>query len=443
MSDLLNIGRSGIAAYARSLEVVSQNIANSENADYVRRTVKLGDATVTGSLNPLYASATGQSGVRVQGVERSVDEFLEVQLRQSGSSRVRAETSVAWLQQVETILDNAGNNAGSRLNTFFSGADELASVPFDSSLRGSFLTNLGSTADAFRRTADNLQLALDQVGQGADAQAVQLNSALRDLAKINVDLIRTPAGTEAKAGLLDSRDTALAIISEKLDATIVLDGHGAATVTFDGATLVNKAVFAEVTIDRNADRSLSVVIDGTATRPASNGTLAGFSSSATVIGARMDELDGLAQQFVDDLNAWHANGRTDTNASGAPLLTMTGGASTLTVAAVTIADLALGSADGSPNGNLLQLNALRTTSGVETRWTNIIGGHANGLAAVRSESAAATALHEGARQARESLSQVNIDREAADLIRLQQAYEAAARVIQVARETIQSILAIF
>jgi flagellar hook-associated protein 1 FlgK len=443
MTDLLNIGRSGIAAYARSLETVSQNIANSENPDYVRRTVKLGDATTTGSLNPLYASVTGLSGVRVQGVERSVDEFLEVQLRQSGSSRVRTETSVAWLQQVETILDNAGNNVGSRLNTFFAGAEELASVPFDSSLRGSFLTDLNTAADSIRRTADNLQLALESVGQGADAQAVQLNSALRDLARINVDLIRTPAGTEAKAGLLDARDTSLAIISEKLDARIVLDGHGAATVSFDGTTLVNKAVFAEVTIDRNPDRSLSVAIDGTATRPASNGTLAGFSNSAAVIGARMDELDALAQQFVDDLNAWHANGVTDAHAPGAPLLVMTGGAATLTVAALNIADLALASADGSPNGNLLELNALRTTSGVETRWTNLIGGHANVLAAIRSESAGAIALHEGARQAREDLSQVNIDREAADLIRLQQAYDASARVIQVARETIQSILAIF
>lgn len=443
MSDLLSIGRSGIAAYARSLETVSQNIANAENPDYVRRSVKLGDATVTGSLNPLYSATSGLSGVRVQGIERSVDEFLEVQLRQSGSSRVRTETTVSWLTQVETVLNNAGNSVGSRLNTFFAGAEELAAVPFDSSLRSRFLTDLETSADTFRRTSGNLQLALDQVGQGADAQAVQLNIALKDLAKINVDLIRTPDGTEAKAGLLDSRDTALAIISEKLDAKIVLDGHGAATVTFDGTELVNKSVFAEVTIARNPDRSLGVVINGTATRAASNGTLAGFSTSATTIGARMNELDALAQQLVDDLNNWQANGRTDANVAGAPLLTMTGGAATLTVAITNIADLALASADGSPNGNLIALNALRTTSGVETRWNNLVGGHANVLASVRSESAAAVALHEGARKAREELSQVSIDREAADLIRLQQAYDASARVIQVARETIQSILAIF
>ena len=47
------------------------------------------------------------------------------------------------------------------------------------------------------------------------------------------------------------------------------------------------------------------------------------------------------------------------------------------------------------------------------------------------------------RRRRDAMSGVDLDREAADLIRLQQAYEASARVIQVARETMQSILNIF
>jgi flagellar basal body rod protein FlgG len=38
---------------------------------------------------------------------------------------------------------------------------------------------------------------------------------------------------------------------------------------------------------------------------------------------------------------------------------------------------------------------------------------------------------------------VDLDREAADLLRFQQAYEAAARTIQIARETMQTMLNIF
>ena len=44
--------------------------------------------------------------------------------------------------------------------------------------------------------------------------------------------------------------------------------------------------------------------------------------------------------------------------------------------------------------------------------------------------------------AREAVSGVNLDEEAVDLIRFQQAYQASSRVVQVAREILQSILAI-
>ena len=53
-----------------------------------------------------------------------------------------------------------------------------------------------------------------------------------------------------------------------------------------------------------------------------------------------------------------------------------------------------------------------------------------------------TAIHDGALTARSELSGVNFDAEAIDLVRFQQAYQASSRVVQVARETFQSILEI-
>ncbi|MEZ5709169.1 MAG: flagellar hook-associated protein FlgK [Blastomonas sp.] len=442
MTDLLSIGRSGLRAYARSLETVSHNIANSQNPDYVRRSVQLGDATVSGRLNPLYASSVGLNGVTSNGVIRSADEFLETQVRLSGASRVRTETNVTWLERIETGLDNAGTNVGTTLNGFFARSEELAAAPFDTALRLTFLTDLETTADAFRRTSSNLQIVQGQLLQGAQSEALQLNTALNSLARINLDITRTPAGSDAHAGLLDARDSALTVISEKLDAQISLSGNGVATVTFDGNSLVSLGVAADVTIGANADGSFAIVVNGTAVRSPANGTLAGLSNASVQTTTKLAELDDLAQQFVDDVNAWQANGRTDANVPGGALLAMTGGASTLVVTTQNVSDLALASSDGSPNGNLLTLSAMRDGNGVETRWNNLMAGHANALAAARSESAAASALDRSAREARDNLSRVDIDREAADLIRLQQAYEASARVIQVARETLDSLLAV-
>ena len=88
MSNLLNIGRSGLRAFSRSMDAVSHNIANAENPDYVRRSVQMSDATVSSALNPAYLSQTGLNGVRVAQTVRASDEFIEAQVRQSGAARM-------------------------------------------------------------------------------------------------------------------------------------------------------------------------------------------------------------------------------------------------------------------------------------------------------------------------------------------------------------------
>lgn len=439
----MNIGRSGLRAYSKSMETVSHNIANAENPDYVRRNNILSDASVSGRLNPLYTAQTGLNGVRINQTVRASDEFIESQVRQTGAARLRSETQLGWMDRLETNLDNAGSNVGTRLNSFFGRAEEVAAAPFDNALKFTLLSDLDAVVDAFRRTSRNMELTAEQVAQGSVLEVSTLNAALENLNRINLDITRTQVGSDAHAGLLDSRDAMLASITEKLNATVSLDPIGTATVTFGGQTLAGVNFAANVTVSNNADGSLAMQVDGTAVAAPSDGTLAGLSRAGTIAQQQLDGLTQLAQQFVDDVNGWQAGGFTISGAAGAPLLSMTGNISTLVVTTTNIADLALASADGTPNGNLLTMPNLRTPDGVETRWNNYMAGYATNLASTRSESKAATALDEDARRRRDAVSGVDLDREAADLIRLQQAYEASARVIQVARETMQSILGMF
>jgi flagellar hook-associated protein FlgK len=54
--------------------------------------------------------------------------------------------------------------------------------------------------------------------------------------------------------------------------------------------------------------------------------------------------------------------------------------------------------------------------------------------------AALTVVHDQAVKARDGISGVSLDKEAADLIRYQQAYQAAAKVLQVASQLFDSVL---
>ena len=85
---------------------------------------------------------------------------------------------------------------------------------------------------------------------------------------------------------------------------------------------------------------------------------------------------------------------------------------------------------------------MRTTRDFEGRTTSLITANAAALDQKRQVADAQTSILGGAVAARDAVSAVDLDAEAVELLRFQQAYQASARVIQVARETMQSILEI-
>ena len=72
--------------------------------------------------------------------------------------------------------------------------------------------------------------------------------------------------------------------------------------------------------------------------------------------------------------------------------------------------------------------------------SSLATANAAALSARATIAEAQSAMRNSAIAERTAATGVNIDEEAVDLIRFQQAYQASTRVIQVARETLQSIL---
>ena len=79
------------------------------------------------------------------------------------------------------------------------------------------------------------------------------------------------------------------------------------------------------------------------------------------------------------------------------------------------------------------------SSAVENRWGALVSANAQMLASATAEAAATAAWRDNSYAALDEVTGVDLDAEAADLLRYQQAYNASARIIQVARETIQAL----
>lgn len=449
MSDLLSIGLSGVRAYKTALAAVSDNVANAENPGYVRREVRLGEGINTGSKSPIYAENLIFGGVEAQSVSRAWDQFRAADARFSSSAAGRSDARQQWLGAIETALGEGDAAVGSKIGAFFNAGEALAATPNDRLARNAMLMALGDAAGAIRDTAQRLQ----QVGQGiegaAKAEINGLNGDLAALSEVNVALRQSAAGRTSRASLEDERDRLIDKIAERIDVQASFAESGEATLTLgrvSGVTLLESNGRAVISLATAADGriQLRMFADGaTSTLPVTGGRLSGLVDMAAVTADQRGELDGLAAQFATEVNDWNAAGRTAAGVAGAPLLTMTGGALTLMAATSDPAAIAAASADGIENGNLLALGDLRGAGGSEARWAALVAAQAQMLNSARSEAAAAATRRDGSLAARDEISGVDLDREAAELLRYQRAYDGSAKVIQVARDTLQSILDLF
>lgn len=438
-SDLLAIGASGVKVYRAALGAVSENIANATTEGYNRRSVRVMESPVSAGADVFQKPGVLFGGVVIAEVRRYNEPYLDQASRIASASYEDANARALWMANVQDSLDDATLGVGQRLTAMFAAVERLAGNPTDTTLRQNLLFNFEQVNQAFT----NAQVGLDNVKTGiastAEIEVAALNTAINSLASANNALRRSIPGSANEAQLLDQRDLALANISKRIDASFTFGDHGSVEVTYDGQTVVAGITPTTFAVTANADGTIALTHEGTAVADPKSGLLAGLAKSAIVARDRVASLNTLANQYVDDINDWHQAGETAPGVAGGAVLSIGADAGTIQLLITDPADIAARSTDGRLNGNLVAIGALRGPDGVENGWAKLISVNANAMAATTEEKAAAESRYDQAEQSRAEVSGIDLDREAADMLRLQQAYQASARVIQVAREIVQTL----
>lgn len=444
MSDLLSIGASGVRAYQTALTTVSDNIANTGTAGYTRRTADMREIAAPASVTSNNAVSVGM-GVLATGISRSADQFRAADVRSANADLARSETGIDWLGRVQSAL--TGNQLGDRLTSFFTSVNAVAADPTATTPRSAMLESANAVASSFAATGtalDNVAATLDQTADNATTTLDSLGAAL---AKVNDGLGRAADGSGARASLLDQRDQLLEQMSAIADVNVSTDDAGRSTVRLGGAS---GPVFVAGGEDGNVGYartggavSFTVQRAGMSTGfSPSGGALAGVVDAATRIAGARDQLDTIASDFAAGVNAVQAQGRDLDGNPGAAMFAVGDSATDLSVSLNDPRGIAAAGVGGGQrdNSNLVAFTSLRGSGGFEAGTTALVSDNAATLAARQQVADAQTAIRDGAVAARDSVSGVNLDSEAVDLMRFQQAYSASSRVIQVARETFQSIL---
>jgi flagellar hook-associated protein 1 len=445
-NDLLNIGASGLRAYRASLAVTGDNIANAQTAGYARRSLRLSEVSIGGAPDFRYRNRTRFDGVDISATLRASDTWRTSDARLAASAHGKSETIATWMTATETGLSDSETGTGAALARMFASASVLAADPLSRAPRSAFLASIDETASSIRTNAAELSRVATGIAEGAQSSVDSLDANLKALADVNLAIRRTSAGSTTNAELSDQRDQLIDSIAAQTDVTAEIAPDGTAKLTRAGQALVDggNAASLALIVAANGRLSFTQTFDAVTTVfTPTGGVLGGLVASANTVADRRAALDTLASDLATALNSWHASGRTPANVSGTALLDSTGGAIALAALVTDPTQVAAADTGGVTNGNALSLSGVRITSGIENQWAALVANQAQTTASARADEARTSARKDTADAARDMVEGVDLDREAADLIRFQQAYEASARIIQMAKETVDTILRLF
>lgn len=442
-SDLLSIARSGVKAARIQLDITAQNIANASTEGYVRRSVSTEEVTSPGYLGQ--NRDVSLSGVRVTGVIRNADAFRLAEVRRTNADTVRADTEVTGLTDVNAALEDSG--LYSAITGFETSLQQLAQDPTNSPLRASVISASQTMASSFNIAATQLDAVAQGQQSGASDGTDQVNMLAGELAKVNARLARAADATSDRSGLLDQRDTLLKKLSDYADIATSFASDGSVDVTLggtSGAPLVSGATAQTLNLSTATDGTISFDVNG-GTVTLSAGSLAGEQQVLAQVADVHSQLDTLANTVKDTVNTAQGNGAALDGSAGSNLFSGTG-ASDLALTTTDGAAIATATAGSAANSrditNLTALRSALTTADPAGTMDKLLYHVSSTVQARTITRDALKTISDAAQTALSAQSGVDLDTEAINLTRFQQAFQASGRVMQVASDLFSTILAI-
>lgn len=442
-SDLLSIARSGAMAARIGLDVTAQNIANASTEGYVRRSASLAEVSSTGG--EYRTGDRSLSGVRLESITRNADAFRQAEVRRTGSDVARASAEASGLENIESAIEQSG--VYDAIVGFESALQQLTQDPVDTSLRASVIEKARTMAGTFQIAAQELDAAAEGLQFLASDGVTQVNRIAQELARTNTRLGRASDATSDKTSLLDQRDKLLQQLSQYGNIGTTFAGDGTVAVKLGGTggmDLVTGGTAATVGMNTAGNGTIGFDVGGTAVALA-GGSLAGQQLALSKLAQLTLDVDGLAEDIVNTFNAAQATGDDLDGNPGAPILSGTT-AATMSLSVSDVRKLATAPVNGTVGsrdaGNLTAMRsalaALNPADGMDQILFDVSGT----LAGRNVTLGALQTIADTAQVALSAQSGVDLDAEAVNLVRYQQAFQASGKVMQVATDIFDTLLGI-
>lgn len=477
----LEIARRALLASRQAMDVVGHNVANANTPGYSRQRVDLRTTPPFPEVTSLDYRQVGQlgTGVEVAAVNRLRDLFLDRQYRDQASAAGRWGTREQVLSEVEAIFNEpSAISLRAALDRFWNSWAELANNPESLAARQVVLQQGVALVEAFQNVDRQLKALGDNLNAGVETKVSEINVLAERLASLNAQIGAAAGAGLAPNDLLDQRDLALDQLARLVPISVVYGADGRVRVTVDGTPLVEEGQANPLAVAADPGNANQWAVrwrDFNTSLTVSGGELGAYLElrDATVASYRAQVAD-LAWSIANAVNSVHAAGfdLNGNKVSGPPpkdwqnfFIDPTAGGlppglpstrsqfvlERLAVNPALQADVRrlAASTSGAPGdgSNALAAAALRRQTRADLGNTAPDDFYRATVGRLGTEAAEAKRLKDSQAvlvqqidNQRQNVSGVNLDEEMVDMIRYQHAFNAAARLVNVMDDMLDTVI---
>ena len=310
------IAVSSLMATQVQMSVASANISNADTTGYSEKTANQAAVVSTGS----------GAGTTITGITSSVDKLLLKSLSKSNSELGSANTLNNYLDQLQSLYGSSGSSSSSgtsianTIASLESAISSLASTTSSASLQSNAVSSLDDLASQLRSTSSEIQQLRGNADKDIASSVDDVNQQLKTIADLNKQIKQVAASGQSTADLEDQRNTAVLDIASKMNVSYFVSSSGGMQVyTSSGQALVDGSVH-ELSFTAASSVSASttypsgglscITVNGVdVTSQITSGEIGGLINLRdNVLTGAQSQLDQLANQLSDSLNAVHNQG---------------------------------------------------------------------------------------------------------------------------------------
>lgn len=332
MSNLINLGLSGLNAAQWGLTTTGQNISNASTPGYTIET-------------PVYAESGGQytgSGYLPQGVStatvtRQYSQYLTTELNSAQSSGSSLSTYNTMISQLNNLIGSPTGGIASAITGYFTGLQNVSNNASSLATRQTAMSGAQTLVNQINAAGQQYDALRQSVNTQLSNTVSQINSYTQQIAQLNGQIVAASTQGQPPNQLMDQRDLAVSNLSQLIGVNVVNSNGSYSVFMGNGQPLVSAGNSYNLgTAPSTGDTSeLSVQYLGQAgANPAAapqnlpdskvtGGTLGGL------VGFRSQTLDpgeaqlgAIAVSFASQVNAQNALGITLTGAQGGALFSV-------------------------------------------------------------------------------------------------------------------------